>query len=60
VSVHGAYRGGLPGTGEHSGAPATLHAAALVTVADGRVVAGHVIRDRLGLARALTPAGAAR
>lgn len=54
VTVHGAYRGGLPGLDEHRGAPATLHAAALVTVADGRVVAGQVVRDRLGLLKALT------
>ena len=53
VTVHGAFRGGLPGLDEHVGAPATLHAAALVTVADGRVVAGQVVRDRLGLAKAL-------
>ncbi|MDF2977609.1 MAG: hypothetical protein K0S40_2337 [Actinomycetospora sp.] len=60
VTVHGAFRGGLPGTDGHVGAPATLHAAALVTVAGDRVVAGHVVRDRLGLIRALTPAGATR
>ncbi|HWN25998.1 MAG TPA: ester cyclase [Actinomycetospora sp.] len=60
VTVSGAFRGGLPGADEHVGAPATLHAAAIVTVAGDRVVAGHVIRDRLGLARALTPAGATR
>lgn len=58
VTVHGSYRGGLPGFAEldeQVGAPATLHAAALVTVTEGRVVAGHVVRDRLGLARALAP-----
>ena len=60
VTVSGAFRGGLDGADEHVGAPATLHAAAVVAVADGRVVAGHVVRDRLGLLRALTPAGAAR
>ena len=59
VTVQGAFRGGLPGSDEHVGAPATLHAAALVTVAGGQVVAGHVVRDRLGLSRALTPARAA-
>jgi hypothetical protein len=57
VTVQGAFRGGLDGCDEHVGSPATLHAAAVVTVADGRVVGGQVIRDRLGLARALTPAG---
>ena len=56
VTVRGAYRGGLPGQDEHRGAPATLHAGALVTVADGRVVGGHVIRDRFGLSRALVAA----
>lgn len=60
VTVSGAFRGGLPGADEHVGAPATLHAAALVTVAGGRVVAGDEVGDRLGLVRALTPAGATR
>lgn len=55
VTVHGTYRGGLPDLDERVGTPATLHAAALVTVADGRVVAGQVVRDRLGLAKALRP-----
>ncbi|WP_433781252.1 nuclear transport factor 2 family protein [Actinomycetospora sp. CA-101289] len=58
VTVQGAFRGGLPGADEHVGAPATQHAAALVTVAGGQVVAGHVVRDRLGLSRALIPARA--
>ena len=35
------------------GAPATLHLVGLVTVADGRVSGGRVVRDRLGLARSL-------
>lgn len=56
VTVHGTYRGGLPDLDDRRGAPATLHAAALVTVADGSVVAGQVVRDRLGLARALARA----
>ena len=60
VGVHGVYRGGLDGCEDAVGAPATLHAAALVTVADGRVAAGRVIRDRLGLARALTPVRVSR
>ncbi|GAA4896008.1 ester cyclase [Actinomycetospora straminea] len=59
VTVHGPFRGGLPELDDRHGAPATLHAAALVTVADGRVVAGRVVRDRLGLARALAAVGAA-
>jgi hypothetical protein len=54
VTVRGRYRGGLPGRGEHRNAPATVHAGALVTVTDGRVAGGRVIRDRLGLSRALT------
>lgn len=54
VTVRGRYRGGLPGTDGYRNAPATLHAGALVTVADGRVAGGRVIRDRLGLSRALT------
>ncbi|GAA4790388.1 hypothetical protein GCM10023200_26680 [Actinomycetospora chlora] len=53
VTVHGTYRGGLPGLDDHVGDPATLHAVALVTVTDGRVAGGQVVRDRLGLARAL-------
>lgn len=59
VSVSGPFRGGLDGSEEQVGAPATLHAAALVTAVGGRVVAGHVIRDRLGLLRALAPSPAA-
>ncbi|MHC1560971.1 ester cyclase [Actinomycetospora sp. C-140] len=58
VTVRGRFRGGLDGCDEHVGAPATLHAVALVTVTGGRVVTGQVVRDRLGLARALTSAGA--
>lgn len=53
VTVRGAHRGE-----DHPGAPATLHAAALVTVEDGHVVRGRVVRDRLGLSRSLAPAGA--
>ncbi|WP_433801847.1 nuclear transport factor 2 family protein [Actinomycetospora sp. CA-084318] len=49
VTVRGPHR---------DGGPATLHAAALVTVRGGRVAAGRVIRDRLGLERALASAGA--
>lgn len=60
VTISGAFRGGLDGADEHVGAPATLHAAAVVAVADGRVVGGQVIRDRLGLVRALTPVTASR
>ena len=58
VTVRGAYRGGLDADLEGLvGTPATLHATALVTVRDGRVAAGRVIRDRLGLVRSLAPVG---
>ncbi|MDL5157400.1 ester cyclase [Actinomycetospora termitidis] len=53
VTVRGPHRGD-----EHPGAAATLHAAALVDVEGGRVARGRVIRDRLGLARSFTTAGA--
>jgi hypothetical protein len=36
-------------------APATLHLVGLVHVAGGSVASGYVVRDRLGLARALAP-----
>lgn len=42
VAFHGALHG----------ADAPLHLAGIVTVAEGEVVGGHVIRDRLGLQRA--------
>jgi ketosteroid isomerase-like protein len=51
----GRYAGGLPGV-EATGAPATLHLGGLVTVRDGKVAGGRVIRDRLGLSRALAAA----
>jgi hypothetical protein len=53
VTVRGRYRGGLDGLDDRVGAPAVLSANALVEVVDGRVAAGHVVRDRLGLVRAL-------
>ena len=49
----GRYRGGLPEVGP-TDAPATLHLTGLVTVAGGRVTAGRLVSDRLGLIRSLT------
>jgi hypothetical protein len=58
VAFHGRHRGryvgGLPGAEAALGSEALLHFAGLVTVTAGRVASGHVIRDRLGLQRALT------
>jgi hypothetical protein len=57
VAFHGVMRGsyarglGAAGTGQR--VPAALHLGGIVTVADGRVTGGHVVRDRLGLQRAL-------
>jgi ketosteroid isomerase-like protein len=38
---------------EQVGTPAFLHMTGIVTVRDGRIVGGRVIRDRLGLYRRL-------
>ncbi len=52
--LSGTYRGGLDGVNaEFRGRPAAHHLAGLVTVESGAVVAGRVVRDRLGLARSL-------
>ena len=52
--LSGAYRGGLDGVGaEAQDRPAAHHLAGIVTVREGAVVAGRVVRDRLGLARSL-------
>jgi hypothetical protein len=58
VTRTGTYVGGLgPDAGIDdatlAGAPGTLHLVGLVTVADGRVTGGRIVRDRLGLARSL-------
>ena len=54
VTCSGVYAGGLEDVErDRVGAPATLHLVGLVTVADGRVSGGRVVRDRLGLARSL-------
>lgn len=55
----GTYAGGLgPDAGIDDaslvGTRATMHLVGLVTVVDGRVTGGHIVRDRLGLARSLT------
>jgi len=55
ATLRGRFAGGLEGVEDRVGEPATLHLAALVRVRAGRVVAGHVVRDRLGLQRALSP-----
>jgi hypothetical protein len=60
VAFHGTrrgrYGGGLAGLEDRQGAAAELHFAGLVTVVDGAVVDGRVVRDRLGLSRALQKA----
>ena len=53
VGQSGGYLGGLDGLDDCIGQPATLEVAGIVTVRDGQIVAGRVIRDRLGTARSL-------
>ena len=53
VAQTGRYVGGLEGLGDLVGEVAVLEVAGIVTVRDGRVVGGRVVRDRLGTARAL-------
>jgi hypothetical protein len=56
LTRRGRYAGGLDGVDDDAlGAPATLHLVGLVHVAGGSVASGYVVRDRLGLARALAP-----
>ena len=55
VRQTGRYLGGLPGLAA-SERTTVLHAAGIVTVLDGEVRAGRVIRDRAGLRRALLAA----
>jgi len=52
VAFHGVQRGMYAGGRER--VPAALHLAGLVRVEDGEVVRGRVIRDRLGLQRAMS------
>lgn len=55
----GRYRGGLAEVARDAvGSAAALHLVGLVTVRGSRVVEGHVVRDRLGLIRALARAEA--
>ncbi|WP_018335471.1 nuclear transport factor 2 family protein [Actinomycetospora chiangmaiensis] len=58
VAVHGAargrYAGGLPDGPEPDGAEVTLGLAAFLDVAPDGTLTGHVVRDRLGVYRALT------
>ena len=49
----GHYLGGLEGLDDLVGRSAATELAGLVTVRDGRIVAGRVVRDRLGTARTL-------
>ena len=60
VAFHGTrrgrYGGGLEGLEDREGADAELHFAGLVDVAGGAVAGGRVVRDRLGLSRALQKA----
>jgi predicted ester cyclase len=63
VTRTGRYAGGLEDVDASLvGVPATMHLVGLVTVADGRVSGGRIVRDRLGLARSLSrpPVGTAR
>nr|WP_281376320.1 nuclear transport factor 2 family protein [Actinomycetospora corticicola] len=58
VAVHGlargAYAGGLPERPDPDGTEVTLGLAALLDVAVDGTLTGHVVRDRLGVHRALT------
>ena len=57
ATVRGRYTGGLPDVDSAaavSGAEVTTALAGLLTVADDGSLTGHVVRDRLGLHRALT------
>lgn len=49
----GRYLGGLDGLDDRVGRSAAIELAGVVTVRDGRIVAGRVVRDRLGTARTL-------
>lgn len=54
VAQTGRYVGGLDGCEDALGRSTVLEVAGVVTVADGRVTGGRVVRDRLGTARALS------
>lgn len=53
VIQSGRYRGGLPGTEGCEGREASSSAVGMVTVGAGGEISGHVIRDRVGLRRAV-------
>lgn len=54
ATQRGAYLGGLPGVDRAAqGTEVDLHVAGIVTVRDGLVTGGRVVRDRLGTARRL-------
>ncbi|MGD9986546.1 ester cyclase [Pseudonocardia sp.] len=57
VTRTGTYSGGLDVDPAMVGRRATLHMVGLVRVEGGRVVGGHVVRDRLGLTRSLKAVG---
>jgi hypothetical protein len=54
ATVHGRYSGGLPDLDAPAGATVAVGLAALLDVAADGTLSGHVVRDRLGLYRALT------
>lgn len=61
LTCHGRYAGGLDEvTDAPAGTAATLHLVGLVHVRHDQVASGHLVRDRLGMARALSPAPATR
>ena len=53
VGQTGRYTGGLDDLDDCIGQSVTLELAGVVTVRDGRIIAGRVVRDRLGMARTL-------
>ena len=53
IEQNGRYRGGLPDTDGREGTPAGYSAVGLVHVADDGAITGHVVRDRVGLRRAV-------
>lgn len=57
VGQTGTYVGGLAGLDDFVGRQANVETAGIVTVRDGNVVAGRVVRDRLGTVRTLQSAG---
>ena len=59
VAQTGTYLGGLEGCDAAVGEVVRLELAGVVTVADGAVTGGRVVRDRLGTARTLAAAAAA-